>query len=405
MTPERLKIEGYKLENLGKDEILGFRRCRNCHARIRTRKSVKKDEKEKAEDGDGDGEGGGSEGNEKRNRRRGKGRKESGEKDKCENATQEIDGSTVTDAKTDDAENDEDNEDKEDGGVRVTVTVREMTDETGKGEKSEAAGDKQGKEKGGKKKKTAVCQFHTGRVMDKHFTCCQEHVSTPGCVEMDQHTPVEYAKGELEMEWILYATPTKPMKWWNPRMAVALDCEMGVSIYGEPELVRISLVDFFTGEILIDSLVYPRVRLQHLNTRYSGVTRGMLETARKRKQCIMGGRDAARALVWRYVGRETIVVMHGGQSDMMALRWIHDRVIDTFVVEGWRRAAAAAAEAKKSEAELEKKEGTPGGRSLKHLTETILGAQIQQGRGGHDSVEDAMACRWLADWYVRTGLG
>ena len=31
MTPERLKIEGYKLENLGKDEILGFRRCRDCH--------------------------------------------------------------------------------------------------------------------------------------------------------------------------------------------------------------------------------------------------------------------------------------------------------------------------------------------------------------------------------------
>ena len=31
MTPERLKHEGYKLENLGKDEILGFRRCRDCH--------------------------------------------------------------------------------------------------------------------------------------------------------------------------------------------------------------------------------------------------------------------------------------------------------------------------------------------------------------------------------------
>lgn len=215
------------------------------------------------------------------------------------------------------------------------------------------------------------------------------------------------------MEWMLYTTPIMPMKWWDPRMAVALDCEMGVSIYGEPELVRISMVDFFTGEILIDSLVYPRVRLQHLNTRYSGVTREMLETARKRKQCIVGGRDAARAQVWRYVGRGTIVVMHGGQSDMMALRWIHDQVIDTFVVEGWRRDAAAAAmeaakkqtDADKDTAEPEKKDGTPGGRSLKHLTEMILGMQIQQGRKGHDSVEDAMACRWLVDWYVRTGLG
>lgn len=214
---------------------------------------------------------------------------------------------------------------------------------------------------------------------------------------MDQHTPIEYAPGELETEWELYATPTRPGKRSTPRKAVALDCEMGVSIYGEPELVRISLVDFFTGEILIDSLVYPRVRLLHLNTRYSGVTRGMLETARKRKQCIMGGRDAARASVWRYVGRDTIVVMHGGQSDLMALRWIHHRVIDTFVVEGWRRAAAAAA--KDTEAKAS------SGRSLKQLTDRILGAQIQQGQGGHDSVEDAMACRWLADWYVREGLG
>lgn len=116
---------------------------------------MKRDEKEKADgDGDGDGEG---EGTGKRNRRR-RGK----EKDA------KIDGSTVTDKKTDDAENDEEDEDKEDGGVSVTtVTVREVSDETGEGEKCEAARDKRGKEKGGKKKKTAVCQFHTGRVMDK----------------------------------------------------------------------------------------------------------------------------------------------------------------------------------------------------------------------------------------------
>ena len=126
---------------------------------------MKREEKERCDDEDEDGEG--EENGKKRNRRRGKGRNGSGEKDKRDNATQEIDGSTVTDKKTDDAENDEDDEDKEDGGVRVTVTVREVADETGEGEKSEAARDKQDKEKGGKKKKTAVCQFHTGRVMDK----------------------------------------------------------------------------------------------------------------------------------------------------------------------------------------------------------------------------------------------
>ena len=215
---------------------------------------------------------------------------------------------------------------------------------------------------------------------------------------MDQHTAIEYAPGELEMEWTLYATPAYSTR--NPRQAVALDCEMGVSVYGEPELVRISLVDFFTGEILLDSLVYPRVRLQHLNTRYSGVTRGMLEGARQRNQCIRGGRDGAREQVWQYVGQETIVVVHGGSSDLLALRWKHDRIIDTFVVEGQRRQRQ-----QQQQQHQQTAEAAMGGRSLKHLAEAMLGVSIQRGRRGHDSVEDAMACRWLVDWYVRGGGG
>lgn len=212
---------------------------------------------------------------------------------------------------------------------------------------------------------------------------------------VDQHTVIEYAPGELESEWKLYHTPSSP-SFPRPsrsssaavRPAVALDCEMGVSVYGEPELVRLSLVDYFSGEILIDSLVYPRVRLLHLNTRYSGVSRGMLERARQRRQCIRGGREGARERVWRYVGTETIVVVHGGQSDLLALRWIHGRVIDTFVVEGERRAQA------------DKTEAAEGGRSLQQLAARRLGVQIQRGGRGHDSVEDAMATRGLAAWYV-----
>lgn len=208
---------------------------------------------------------------------------------------------------------------------------------------------------------------------------------------VDRHTVIEYAPGELESEWKLYHTPSSPQPSRSSsaagRPAVALDCEMGVSVYGEPELVRLSLVDYFSGEILIDSLVYPRVRLLHLNTRYSGVSRGMLERARQRSQCIRGGREGARERVWRYVGTETIVVVHGGQSDLLALRWIHGRVIDTFVVEGERRAQADNTEAE-------------GGRSLKQLAARRLGVQIQRSGRGHDSVEDAMASRGLAAWYV-----
>lgn len=44
-------------------------------------------------------------------------------------------------------------------------------------------------------------------------------------------------------------------------------------------------------------------------------------------------RDVARRCLWEVIGRETIVNVHGGTNDFLALRWIHWKVIDT--LEGW----------------------------------------------------------------------
>jgi hypothetical protein len=39
---------------------------------------------------------------------------------------------------------------------------------------------------------------------------------------------------------------------------------MGVAYTGESELVRIAAVDYFTGETLLDALVFPQVKMWHL---------------------------------------------------------------------------------------------------------------------------------------------
>ena len=179
----------------------------------------------------------------------------------------------------------------------------------------------------------------------------------------------------------MHETPANRTHW--TRRAVALDCEMGITRTGESELIRVSLIDYFSGEVLLDSLVYPSVPMLHFNTKYSGVTRGMIEYARQRGHCIWG-RDQARQLLWRYINSDTIVVLHGGKGDLLALRWIHEAVIDTYMVESSR------------------KDGCEK-RSLKYLAEAVLGVAIQRG-AGHDSVEDAMACRGLVHWYVGKGL-
>ena len=149
---------------------------------------------------------------------------------------------------------------------------------------------------------------------------------------------------------------------------------------GEPELIRVTAIDLFTKKTLIDNLVYPSVPMSHFNSRYSGVTGRDMDLARRSKTCYYG-RDKAREALWKFVDQNTIVVAHSGHNDLNALRWLHSRVIDTFLLER----------------SLDGK--VDGGKSLKNLCEKRLGLAIQNARG-HDSLEDALACRELLNWWV-----
>ncbi|GJD03395.1 RNA exonuclease [Colletotrichum higginsianum] len=229
----------------------------------------------------------------------------------------------------------------------------------------------------------------------------------------------------------------------TPRPAVAIDCEMGTAYDGESELIRVTLVDYFSSEILLDSLVYPQVAMQHYNTKWSGVSRQQMNDARAKGKCITGGLDAVRAAVWRWVGPDTVVVGHAVHNDLASLRWIHPLVVDSLLLataaraerekreqeeEEARNEAAAAAAACKGGvdedlisfarldiASREDREKTsaqdvakekikgkrkPGGLSLKALTAEMFDRQIQKGRTGHDSLEDALAARDIVHWFV-----
>ncbi|RMD43238.1 hypothetical protein DV735_g1919, partial [Chaetothyriales sp. CBS 134920] len=220
----------------------------------------------------------------------------------------------------------------------------------------------------------------------------------------------------------------------NHRLAVAIDCEMGTSTTGEPALIRLSAIDVFSKETLVDKIVLPEVKMLHLNTRFSGVSWQDIRRAEASGNYLRGT-EAARKALFRLIGPDTIVVVHGGTADFNVLRWIHPRVIDTFLLHQQQRKAAqeaadaaqlasdmveaelfnmtvlevqqkreAQAEAEKlasaerlGEASLEKPAGKrePGSLSLKALVKEHAGINIQMGNG-HDSVEDAFGCRELA---------
>ncbi|KAG6017777.1 hypothetical protein E4U54_003382 [Claviceps lovelessii] len=267
-----------------------------------------------------------------------------------------------------------------------------------------------------KRQKTdLICKFHSGRVVNRP------------CSGREQHVPHRYKPGELEKNWRLYETPSTPLA--SHVAAVVIDCEMGTASSGESELIRISVVDYFTGAVLIDKLVYPSVRMAHYNTRFSGVTRYAMEEARRKNNCILG-RDAARKAVYKFVGPGTVVVGHGGNGDFLCLRWIHRLVVDTLLIETKRRqlellaskalkdsqdprdsrsadiqqqapeagnGAGAGAGNQGNKSSAAPKEG---GLSLKSLTLKRLDRVIQVKGRGHDSLEDARATRDLLHWYM-----
>jgi RNA exonuclease 1 len=273
----------------------------------------------------------------------------------------------------------------------------------------------------------------------------------------EDHDVRDDEDGANERRWQFHTTAPgiKP----SHRAAVAIDCEMGTAFDGDSELIRLTLVDYFTGQPLIDSLVYPDIPMMHYNTRWSGITRGDMERARRNHKCIFG-KPAARRAIFRYVGPSTIVIGHGAQSDLLSLRWIHHRVVDSLLIESSRRKEAElkAEEQKKKREEEEAKEGkleeggepnepeedgelsdkggaklneetkgketdkpsegakptqrvpgnkqprrknNPDGMSLKALTMKHLGRAIQVGKKGHDSLEDALAARDLVNAFIR----
>ena len=102
---------------------------------------------------------------------------------------------------------------------------------------------------------------------------------------------------------------------------------MGRNEWGQNELIKITALDYFSGEILIDKMVWPSVPLWHTDRWSTGIDMAQLEKAHKEKSTIEG-RDAARELLWRFVGEKTILIVHAGRRDFLSLRLTHSHVLD-----------------------------------------------------------------------------
>ncbi|CAM9988489.1 unnamed protein product [Bubo scandiacus] len=168
----------------------------------------------------------------------------------------------------------------------------------------------------------------------------------------------------------------------QPRKLVAIDCEMvGTGPGGRTSaLARCSIVSY-GGDVLYDQYVRPTAPIVDYRTRWSGVRRQHMANA------VPFGK-AQREILRILAGK--IVVGHAICNDFKALKYFHPQALtrDTSKIPL-----------------LNRKGGFPENVaiSLKRLTKELLHKDIQVGKSGHSSVEDARATMELykvveAEW-------
>eukprot|EP01133_Synstelium_polycarpum_P012504 gene12504-14677_t len=142
---------------------------------------------------------------------------------------------------------------------------------------------------------------------------------------------------------------------------IALDCEMCRTKDGL-ELTRISLVNE-KKEVLLDEFVKPENEITDYLTQYSGISVATLQDVKTTLADI-------QVRLLDIINRNTILVGHSLENDFKAMKFIHQRVIDTSVLYPT---------------------GSTAKFPLKYLTKKYLSRVIQNHSGGHSSVEDAVA--------------
>lgn len=247
------------------------------------------------------------------------------------------------------------------------------------------------------------CTHHPGRqylpdrpkgdtsYVPKRYRCCEQDAGeSPGCVQGGSHVWKTSDPKRLATLWNYQAAPANDKP--DVAKAVCFDCEMGYTVYGM-ELIRVTATSWPDGAELLDVLVQPFGEILDLNSRYSGVWPEDLARAvswtkdwkapeqeqgeRKILQKVSSP-EVARDLLFSLISPDTILIGHGLENDLNAMRMVHPRLVDTILLYPHRR-------------------GLPIRNSLKVLMEVHLNRRIQMDTGeGHDSAEDARAAGDLA---------
>ncbi|KAG9244855.1 ribonuclease H-like domain-containing protein [Calycina marina] len=178
------------------------------------------------------------------------------------------------------------------------------------------------------------CNFHPGRSTGNRnqqgfikFTCCG-NPPRRGCESREKHNFQDSPRMDVMSR--LARTPIQVARETKYR-AVVLDCEMVSTVGGMSEVVIVSVIDYFTGNVLLDTYVKPKNRVTNWASRCHGVTPDIFNNAVRKSQALAGW-SAARRAIWDLIDDETIVVGHAVKNDLDVLGMIHHRIVDSAIL-------------------------------------------------------------------------
>uniref|UniRef100_F6XNL7 RNA exonuclease 1 homolog n=1 Tax=Monodelphis domestica TaxID=13616 RepID=F6XNL7_MONDO len=221
------------------------------------------------------------------------------------------------------------------------------------------------------------CNYHFGTVVrhkvpggsETQYSCCEGIIGSPGCQTAKLHVHNDHKEN---LEGFVKTSVKLPPPDGNPGV-FAVDCEVCYTSKGL-ELVRVTVVDP-SLQVVYDTLVKPENEIIDYNIRFSGVAEDDLKNTNVSLQDV-------QAILLNLFSADTILIGHSFEKDLLALKLIHNTVIDTSILFPHRL-------------------GLPHRRALKNLIADYLRRIIQNNVGGHSPSEDAIACMELILWKVK----
>ncbi|CAG2180683.1 unnamed protein product [Oppiella nova] len=227
------------------------------------------------------------------------------------------------------------------------------------------------------------CIYHSGRIwterynksVERKYSCCKNDISSGGCSSNGYHIADGCDRPDYCDKYVR-TLPIKPAPQSGYYGIFGLDCEMCYTTHGL-ELTRVTVVNVKQVTVY-ETFVKPLNPILDYNSKFSGIKESDLRR-------VTTTLSDVQLKLQTLFNDKTILIGHSLESDLKALKLIHNTVVDTAQV-------------------FPHKRGLPFKRALRTLTAEFLKKIIQDDVDGHDSKEDATAALKLMLWRVQEDL-